>query len=286
MTMRGIDLEQLKALKAVGAQALGLSTLLSHEEQQAVLQHPALVGAGDAAGIERATGIRTSATRLQALSTRVCLQAACDAMLNAAGVVQLRAGLHRDAGDAPPSELQRSAAPQPAPGGANGPLPFGAAGSGVIDPPPLQAGGGDNGGGGGAGGDAGGSAGGGAGGGSGSGAGGNGDGAGGRGCAGGGGGGDGGDGGGGGGGDGGDRWEEMSDAEWKRKVPSSAEWKAFPQMKKRRLSKARYARKRRSEGGEAMRAAACVAQAARSEKQKRQQAANALAQMEGGGDEQ
>ena len=124
LTTRGIDWEQVKLLSAVGARALGLAALQSREEQQAVLQYPALVGAGDAAGIERATGIRTSSARLLALASQVCLQAAADAALNAAGVMTLQEGLHRTAGDAPPRELQLSAAPQPASTGVAGPLPF------------------------------------------------------------------------------------------------------------------------------------------------------------------
>ena len=124
MTTRGIDWEQLKALAAVGATALGLAALQSREEQHAVLQYPTLVGAGDAAGIERATGIRTSSARLLALASQICLQAAADAALNAAGVMTLQEGLHRTAGDAPPRELQLSAAPPAAATGVPGPLPF------------------------------------------------------------------------------------------------------------------------------------------------------------------
>ena len=145
MTTRGIDWEQLKALNAVGAQSIGLSTLQSREEQQAVLAHPSLMGAGDAAGIERATGIRTSSMRLLALAARACMQAACDATLNAAGAVALGEVLHRTAGNAPPRSLQRSAAPRAAAAGAAGPLPFdagqagGSSGYGVVAPPPLPA---------------------------------------------------------------------------------------------------------------------------------------------------
>ena len=140
MTTRGIDWEQVKLLSAVGARALGLAALQSREEQQAVLQYPALVGAGDAAGIERATGIRTSSARLLALASQVCLQAAADAALNAAGVMTLQDSLHRTAGDAPPRELQLNAAPPPAAAGVAGPLPFDAGqgrrgcGAAIIEP--------------------------------------------------------------------------------------------------------------------------------------------------------
>ena len=145
MTTRGIDMEQLKALAAVGASAMGLATLASREEQQAVLLYPALVGAGDAAGIERATGIRTSSARLLALASRICLQAAADASLNAMGVVALRESLHHDAGNAPPRELEVSARPRPASAGAAGPLPFdagqahGASAAGTIALPAQPA---------------------------------------------------------------------------------------------------------------------------------------------------
>ena len=59
-----------------------------------------------------------------ALASHVCLQAAADAALNAAGVMTLQDSLHRTAGDAPPRELQMSAAPQPVSTGVAGPLPF------------------------------------------------------------------------------------------------------------------------------------------------------------------
>ena len=93
LTTRGIDWPQLKALTSAGAQAIGLATLEKPEEVQAVLQHGALAAAGDAAGIERATGLRTSGARLQRVVARVCDWAASDAMLNAAGVMELQARL-------------------------------------------------------------------------------------------------------------------------------------------------------------------------------------------------
>ena len=124
-TTRGIDWPQLKALTGAGAQAIGLSTLEKPEEVQAVLQHGALAAAGDAAGFERATGLRTSGARLQRVVARVCERAASDAMLNAAGVMDLQARLYGSAGDAPPRELVVSAPPRPAAQpDARGPLPF------------------------------------------------------------------------------------------------------------------------------------------------------------------
>ena len=142
MTKRGIDWEQLKRLTDVGAQALGVSALQSREEQQLVLQYPALVGAGDAAGIERATGVRTSSNQLLALAARACQQAACDAMLNAQGAVALSAQLHLTAGNVPPLELATSAEPPPTAAGGSGALPFDAGQAGgvssaaVVSPPP------------------------------------------------------------------------------------------------------------------------------------------------------
>ena len=125
LTTRGIDWPSLKALTGEGAQAIGLSTLERPEEVQAVLQHGALAAAGDAAGIERATGLRTSGARLQRVVASVCAQAASDAMLNAAGVVELQARLNGTAGDAPPRQLALSAPPRPAAQPyARGPLPF------------------------------------------------------------------------------------------------------------------------------------------------------------------
>ena len=145
LTTRGIDWPQLKALTGAGAQAIGLSTLERPEEVQAVLQHGALAAAGDAAGIERATGLRTSGARLQRVVASVCAQAASDAMLNAAGVVELQARLNGTAGDAPPRELAVSAPPRPAAQpNARGPLPFDAGQAGgassaaaVVEPAPL-----------------------------------------------------------------------------------------------------------------------------------------------------
>ena len=144
LTTRGIDWPQLKALTSAGAQAIGLSTLERPEEVQAVLQHAALASAGDAAGIERATGLRTSASRLQRLVARACAEAASDAMLNAAGVVDLQARLYGTAGDAPPRELVVSAPPRPVQPDTRGPLPFdagqrGGAGSAaaVVAPAPV-----------------------------------------------------------------------------------------------------------------------------------------------------
>jgi hypothetical protein len=150
LTTRGIDWPQLKALTGAGAQAIGLSTLERPEEVQAVLQHGALAAAGDAAGIERATGLRTSGARLQRVVASVCAQAASDAMLNAAGVVELQARLNGTAGDAPPRELAVSAPPRPnARPNARGLLPFDAGQAGgassaaaVVEPaalpPPRQ----------------------------------------------------------------------------------------------------------------------------------------------------
>jgi hypothetical protein len=121
LTTRGIDWPQLKALTGAGAQAIGLSTLERPEEVQAVLQHGALAAAGDAAGIERATGLRTSGARLNGT-----------------------------AGDAPPRELAVSAPPRPnARPNARGLLPFDAGQAGgassaaaVVEPaalpPPRQ----------------------------------------------------------------------------------------------------------------------------------------------------
>jgi hypothetical protein len=144
LTTRGIDWPSLKALTGAGAQAIGLSTLERPEEVQAVLQHGALAAAGDAAGIERATGLRTSGARLQRVVACVCAQAASDAMLNAAGVMELQARLHGTAGDGPPRELAVSALPRPATRpNAPGPLPFdgGQAGgarsaAAVVEPAP------------------------------------------------------------------------------------------------------------------------------------------------------
>ena len=147
LTTRGIDWPSLKALTGAGAQAIGLSTLERPEEVQAVLQHGALAAAGDAAGIERATGLRTSGARLQRVVARVCAQAASDAMLNTAGVVELQARLYGTAGDAPPRELVVSAPPRSAvQPDAQGPLPFDAGQAGgarsaaaVVEPaPPLS----------------------------------------------------------------------------------------------------------------------------------------------------
>ena len=144
LTTRGIDWPQLKALTGAGAQAIGLSTLERPEEVQAVLQHGALAAAGDTAGIERATGLRTSGARLQRVVASVCAQAASDAMLNTAGVVELQARLYGTAGDAPPRELAVSAPPRPAAQpNARGPLPYDAGQAGgarsaaaVVEPAP------------------------------------------------------------------------------------------------------------------------------------------------------
>ena len=126
LTLRGIDWAHVKVLKALGPEILNLSPLRSDADVSAVLQEPQLVLRGDAAGIARATGVRTSESRLKAFAEKIFVYARAQQLLKAHGAQNLQGRLRTttDGGGAlqPPPGVA-PAQPSGGAGGPGGPLP-------------------------------------------------------------------------------------------------------------------------------------------------------------------
>ena len=124
ITFRGIHHATTQGLAAQGVQPRELSPLKSREERKQVLKHPLLLARGDAAGIERETGIVTSDRILQALAAQLAIEARTRQLLEAHGVQNLGQHLRRD-GQAPTAVRLPPAPPQPPPRPEEvGPLPL------------------------------------------------------------------------------------------------------------------------------------------------------------------
>ena len=147
VTLRGIDRPQLALLQQLGGQAVELATLSSDAEVQKILQYPELVARGDAAGIARRTGVRTSAARLKQFALTMTRRAAMLQALKALDIANLHRRLYGRA-----ERPMRSAAEEEGGGGGGaaatdggalplGPISLGGGGPqsavvGALPPPP------------------------------------------------------------------------------------------------------------------------------------------------------